>query len=293
MNMPRHRPPTDPEPFLFEMGSTSDVPEAPTMPHEPALRLWSRSKARLIAEYLRLFVLVTKHGTYIDGFAGPQVDEDCWSARRVLETEPDWLRHFHLCDISATAVKQLEALRAAHPGRDIHVYQADFNAKVDEILDVALAGKKEAAFCLLDQRTFQCRWATVEKLARFKQPSAYKIELFYFLANGWLDRAMAATTTPGGLEAIADWWGGDSWRPLRGAHHTVRARMLSDRFRNELGYRFAVPWQIYERGQGTPVMYYMIHATDHPVAPGLMARAYRSAVLGPSPPQLDLFTDMG
>lgn len=100
---------------------------------------------------------------------------------------------------------------------------------------------------------------------------------------------MAATTTPGGLEQIAAWWGSDSWRALRGAHHTVRARVLSDRFRNELGYRFAVPWQIYERGQGTPIMYFMIHATDHPVAPGLMARAYRSAVLGAAPPQLDLF----
>lgn len=263
------------------------------MPRGPTLRLWSLAKARLIAEYLRLFVLVTKHGTYIDGFAGPQVDEDCWSARRVLETEPDWLKHFYLCDISPTAVMQLEGLKLAHPDRDIHVYQADFNARVDEILDTALGGKREAAFCLLDQRTFECRWATVEKLARFKQPSAYKIEVFYFLANAWLDRAMVATTTPGGLVGISDWWGGDSWRTLRGAHHTVRARMLAERFRAELGYRFAVPWQIYERGQGTPVMYYMVHATDHPDAPGLMARAYHSSVLGPAPPQLNLFPEFG
>ena len=40
-------------------------------------RLWTSSKARLIERYLNLFVLITKDGTYIDAFAGPQeVDDD-------------------------------------------------------------------------------------------------------------------------------------------------------------------------------------------------------------------------
>ena len=30
-------------------------------------------------------------------------------------------------------------------------------------------------------------------------------------------------------------------------------------------------------------MYYMIHATDHPLAPGLMARAYKKAVFPKEP----------
>jgi hypothetical protein len=47
--------------------------------------MWTAHKARFIERYLYYFVLVTKHGTYIDGFAGPQQpdDADMWTAKRV------------------------------------------------------------------------------------------------------------------------------------------------------------------------------------------------------------------
>ncbi len=38
--------------------------------------LWTHNKAKLIERYLYYFVLVTKHGTYIDGFSGPQSPEN-------------------------------------------------------------------------------------------------------------------------------------------------------------------------------------------------------------------------
>ena len=49
--------------------------------------LWTQNKARLIQAYLQLFEYITKHGTYIDGFAAPQDAEhlDMWSAKLVLE----------------------------------------------------------------------------------------------------------------------------------------------------------------------------------------------------------------
>ncbi|MGD0833178.1 MAG: three-Cys-motif partner protein TcmP [Candidatus Dormibacteria bacterium] len=256
------------------------------------LPVWSHAKAQLIAEYLRLFVLITKHGTYIDGFAGPQANEECWSARHVLELSPPRLRHFFLCDAAPTAVRQLEDLRDAHPGRDIHILgPGDFNLLVDGILDPAVIGEKEATFCLLDQRTFECRWETVVKLARFKAEARYKIELFYFLANAWLDRAIAASTTLDGQAQVSAWWGSADWQVLRGQHHVKRAELVAERFRTELGYRYAVPREIYHDEQGTRVMYYMIHASDHPDAPNLMARAYASAVRPPAPLEPDLFPD--
>jgi hypothetical protein len=49
------------------------------------------------------------------------------------------------------------------------------------------------------------------------------------------------------------------------------------RFQDELGYKFAHAWPIYERRDGERIMYYMVHATDHEAAPDLMARAYRGA----------------
>lgn len=293
--MSRHRrpPPTATDSLLFDIGAPTTV-EMPAISHGGGLPVWSYAKARLIAEYLRLFILITRHGTYIDGFAGPQGNEECWAARHVLEIEPDWLRHFHLCDASPTAVSRLQELRAAHAGRDVRVIgPRDFNILVDGILDPELIGEKEATFCLLDQRTFECRWETVVKLARFKGKAGYKIELFYFLANAWLDRAIAASTTAGGQTLITEWWGSEGWKMLRGAHHLTRANMMAERFRTELGYRFAVPWEIYDREQGTLVMYYMVHATDHPAAPDLMARAYESAVRAPGPPQLGLFPELG
>jgi hypothetical protein len=42
------------------------------------------NKARLIYRYLFYFVLVTKHGTYIGGFAGPQGVQENWAAQLVL-----------------------------------------------------------------------------------------------------------------------------------------------------------------------------------------------------------------
>jgi hypothetical protein len=44
----------------------------------------------MISIYLRLFVYITKHGAYIDGFAGPQEPTmpEMWTAKLVLESEP-------------------------------------------------------------------------------------------------------------------------------------------------------------------------------------------------------------
>jgi three-Cys-motif partner protein len=283
--MPRHRPGPDDDLLPFDVAPAPHR-EEPVISHGGGLPVWSFAKARLIAEYLRLFILVTKHGTYIDGFAGPQANEECWSAKNVVEVEPPWLRHFHLCDANARAIAQLFELRAAHPDRDIHVYgPGDFNVLVDGIVIPDVIGETEATFCLLDQRTFECRWETVVKLAGYKE-RGYKIELFYFLANAWLDRALAASTTAEGRATITRWWGSDQWQQLRGAHHTTRARLVARRFQDELGYRFAVPFQIYDREEGTMVMYYMVHATDHPAAPDFMSRAYATAVRAPGPPQL-------
>ena len=52
--------------------------------------LWTQNKALLIQTYLRLFEMITKHGTYIDGFAAPQqaAHPDTWAAKLVLEMTP-------------------------------------------------------------------------------------------------------------------------------------------------------------------------------------------------------------
>jgi three-Cys-motif partner protein len=203
---------------------------------------------------------------------------DTWAARLVLESEPRWMRHFHLCDERRSQVDLLQQIKAALPlceyERNIEIYHGDFNSKIDDILASGDITDKEATFCLLDQRTFECRWATVEKLAKFKT-SGNKIEIFYFLANSWLDRALSAQKD---LDVLASWWGRADWTELRAMSRDERRDVLAGRFKRDLGYQSVKAWPIYERENGGAVMYYMIHATDHREAPILMSRAYRNTV---------------
>src|SRR4029077_7404036 len=92
----------DKQDALFE---NAPLPDRERLPAEPAVKsadfpVWTDNKAKFIMSYLRYFVLLTKHGTYIDGFPGPQeeCETDSWSAKLVLASEPQWIRHFHLCD---------------------------------------------------------------------------------------------------------------------------------------------------------------------------------------------------
>jgi hypothetical protein len=83
------------EPYLFDLlpaGSSQPKLKSISVP------LWTEQKARLIAEHVRLFTIVTKHGGYIDGFAGPQTGQRCasWAASEVVRIQPPLIRHLFL-----------------------------------------------------------------------------------------------------------------------------------------------------------------------------------------------------
>lgn len=254
--------------------------------------VWSEHKAQLIQRYLHYFVMITKHGTYIDGFAGPQKRGklDMWSARKVIESRPRWLRHFHLCELSPRSVKLLHEMKdaqeprvkAKEPKRDIEIHQGDFNVFVHELLARNSISEKEATFCLLDQRMFECEWSTVQALASHKKGGAAKIELFYFLPQHWFGRGYAAQRDKSVIER---WWGRDDWKDLAKYSDHERADILCDRFKKELHYAYAASWPIYTHAFGSRIKYHMVHASDHPEAVKLMARAYSKALDIPEPPE--------
>ena len=239
--------------------------------------LWTEHKAKLIRDYIRLFTMVTKHGTYIDGFAAPQQRDrkEICSANLVLQARPPWMREFWLCDRDPKGIQLLEEIKAdeALPKRRIEVLAGDFNERIHDILGAGTIKPTTATFALLDQRTFECDWATVQAIARHKQTR--KIEIFYFLATGWLDRSIAAVRKPETAERLSKWWGRDDWRDLRKIHSTVRGIDLAERFKTELGYTYAYAYPIHSQWRGGRIMYHMIHATDHSAASPLMQRAYR------------------
>lgn len=274
---------------LFRPEETTAGVILPEIPGSIAFPIHTRNKAALVAEYLKLFQQVTHHGTYIDGFAGPQApgDAESWSAHLVLDLEPLWLRHFFLYDVDAEKYAALMALRDAHPDKDVTVRLGDFNLLVDELLASNVIGAREATFSLLDQRTFECQWATVQKLARHK-PAPYKIELFYFLAHGWLDRAVRGVTR--NVDQLDRWWGGPGWQEFMEHRSGDRPMLFAERFQRELGYAFARAFPIYNAEEGGRTMYYMIHASDHAEAPRFMARAYQDVVRQARPlPQIEIF----
>lgn len=244
--------------------------------------VWTEGKARLIQEYLRLFTFVTKHGAYIDGFAAPQQRDrlDLCSANLVLENQPPWINRFWLCDKDPYGVEILEEVAERHrtAKRKIEVHPGDFNQSIHNILGSGLIKAKTATFALLDQRTFECAWDTVRTIAEFKRqldPDTTKIEIFYFLATGWLDRSIAAVRRPATAQKLDRWWGRNDWRMLQGMQGLHRANLFAARFKDELGYKHVYPYAIHDRGRHSRTMYHMIHATDHPEASPLMLRAYR------------------
>lgn len=241
--------------------------------------VWTEHKAQLIARYLRYFVFITKHGAYIDGFAAPKLEDNAgsWAAELVMNSEPRFLKEFYLCEIDPQRAQHLSALvdgQPEAPKRHFEVLIGDFNKEVDAILDSGRITDKKATFCLLDQYSCECHWKTLEKLAAHKAKGARKIELFYFLATGWLGRSLAASTK--NIDSPEQWWGRPDWRELIGLAGDGIAIRMCERFRDELAYRFVKAWPIYKKegGKGR-VMFHMIHASDHPEASKLMLRAYK------------------
>jgi three-Cys-motif partner protein len=263
--------------------------------------IWTENKAKLIQRYLYYFVLVTKHGAYIDAFAGPQRIHrpDAWAAKLVLEGQPKtfYLRHYYLIELDRKKIPLLETLKQEHALASpksriqIDIREGDCNSIIPELLVTRPISDREATFCLLDQRTFECHWATLQTLAGYKT-SGNKIELFYFLPNSWLPRAVSRMKN---IERLRQWWGRDDYADFLRSSQIKRLDQVCDRFRTELKYSYVTPFPIFEKKHGRRIMYYMIHATDHAAAPKLMTYAYNTAVLPPDPEEQFLLalTDAG
>ncbi len=274
---------THDETYLF------DIHALPTRERERCYksletRVWTHTKAQFIARYLKYFVFITKHGTYLDAFAGPQDFRKvkCWAARLVLRNKPRMLRHFILCEKGKKGLERLEKLKAKQPPKtDLRILAGDSNQTLLAYLQANPIKETEATFCLLDQRTFECNWDTVKAIAAHKT-KGNKIELLYFLAQGWLDRSLAALKR--NPEGVLTRWAGPKWKELVDAHPAERPDVLRRRFQEELGYRYAAYFPIFKKGSKTRIMFYLIHASDHDQAMGLMRRAYANEMKAHEPP---------
>lgn len=247
--------------------------------------IWTLHKANVIAKYIWLFTIITRHGVYIDGFAGPKNPDlqNSWAAELVVNLEPRRLRSIFLCDQDPRQVRSLQALVSSQydlTDRTYTVLEGDFNIKIDDILQSGVIGEKVATFCLIDQYSTECHWSTVKKIAEHKSKSSRKIEIFYFFPTGWLKRALSGfgpeTDTP------TLWWGDESWRDYLSESGEKLLIRMAEKFRDLLGYRFVKTYSIFEKEKGEGrIMFHMIHASDHPEAENLMVRAYKNVTQAP------------
>lgn len=267
---------------FYRSVSRSKPPHKTKFSEDP---IWTRNKAKLIEKYLRQFIQVTHNGAYIDGFAGPQRENgpDMWCAKLVLEITPRWLTKFFLFDARKSQVKRLQDLRDAQPPPDktkkererkIVVERGDCNVLIRDLLKTNPIRPKEAGFCLLDQWTIECDWSTLVEISRYKK-SAPKIEILYFLPSAWLTRALRNRKDKSRTQK---WWGRQDWKAVERMPSFNRMELFKERFKKELGYQSAEAFPIHKNGSRSQIMYYMIHATDHPIAPYLMQRAFRKAL---------------
>lgn len=273
------------EPTLFDVSDLSSATHVKKFRCSDGPPLWTRNKAQFIARYLKTFTFVTKHGTYIDAFAGPQHHETSdvsWSAKLVMETEPKWLRNFHLFELDEQKVLKLQELKELYltsapdiSKRSISVSAGDCNLMLPKFLQENPIKEKEASFCLFDQRSTECDWETVKCVANHKGSNGgNKIEIFYFLAQGWIDRAIKSWKIDV-EERCERWWGNsDCLEFLKLGSHD-RGRLMAERFKNELGYSYAYSFPIQQDGIQGRIMFWMVHASDHPRASDLMWQAYR------------------
>ena len=262
--------------WLYAESETPEVSRIIPPNFQKTIRpVWTENKARIVQRYLKLFTFITKHGLYIDGFAGPKFDRESCAAALIMENQPNWLRGFWLCDINPVKADFLESLVELAPveTKVFHVEHGDFNEGIDQLLLSGIVADKTATFALLDQYTSECKWSTVTKLATAK--STNKIELFYFFPSGWIGRAIAAIRQSSTEERMNEWWGNAGWKSIKGMHKEDAARLVTTRFRTELGYKHVFQYPIYDKQRQGRTMYHMIHAADHDEAPKLMGRAYR------------------
>jgi three-Cys-motif partner protein len=101
-----------------------------------------------------------------------------------------------------------------------------------------------------------------------------KIELFYFLPQGWIDRTIKSWRNDV-EDRCRTWWGNDGVMDFLKLCSFDRGMAMAKRFKVELGYKHSYPFPIQKEGERGSIMFWMIHASDHDRATTLMMQAYR------------------
>ncbi len=260
---------------------------------------WTIDKLEILRLYLRGgYVRIAGGGTYIDGFAGQGEGEYRGALRdgsAVVAAESDAFRALHLIEQDPTSNARLrDRLEQLAPRLRKRCYlhpASDCNIAIPELLDGGVIDRTKPCFAFLDPNSTELAWTTVERLAAYKtlvpkpdarrRPAECKVELWilfnthqaiYRLWTGNRTRypdSMSPATLDHVMGGRDAWW--DLWESRQPS--VALLQRYVDRL-YALGYTYVLPQPIRDPEDGR-IHYYMIHATDHPSALGLMRWAKR------------------
>ncbi len=266
---------------------------------------WTLNKLEVLDLYLKVFRRVAGNGSYIDGFAGTgevRIGGETLPGSATRAARSGVFKHLFLYERPSKAKQlrsYLDANLAERLSERCRVRGGDFNELVVEDLESGVIPVDKPCFAFLDQDSTQLDWATIERLATYKDlttdegaedtdeadSKVLKVELWILFNTHQAVMRLLPKHPPPGYEQSPEaqtldrimgdrnaWW--DLY--TAGVGPGQWAMRFAERLSGELGYGAAVPHRILDPKTGRP-QYYMIHASDHPAAFSFMRWAKREA----------------
>jgi len=256
---------------------------------------WTRLKLDMLREYLPAFTRASKSvgtTTYLDLFAGQVNNVDRETGDRIessveiaLRVDPLFtsLRFFE-----RDHAKELAAHIKSHfRGSDSAVIEGDANETIHESLTDGSLQRWAPTFAFIDPDGPDCWWTTLETLARFKERSQYKTELWMLFPVDMFTRFLRVD---GGdvrdidARRISDVFGTQEWQAIYEARRSGDLQPTDARFE----YVNLMRWRLehvlgYQRTHSFDFLntrrslYSMIFATDNAAGDRIMSSIYSAA----------------
>lgn len=178
---------------------------------------WSEAKLDILREYLKAFALASQRASeriYLDLFAGSfenkRRDGEGYfpgSPQIALDVKPAFTR-LAFFEKRNKAEALISSIQDAEPKEDVcwDVFSGDCNVTIDKGLNY-VAKRWAPAFAFLDPCGLQLKWATLEKLAKWKRNSKTKMELFILFNVSALPRVIGA----GNAKKLNELYGTKQW----------------------------------------------------------------------------------
>lgn len=250
---------------------------------------WSEAKLDILRDYLEAFALASQRASeriYLDLFAGSfenkRRDGEGYfpgSPKIALDVKPAFTR-LAFFEKRDKAKALISSIQDTEPNEDVcwKVFSGDCNVTIDKGLNY-VAKRWAPAFAFLDPCGLQLKWATLEKLAKWKRNSKTKMELLILFPDPALPRVIGAGYT----KKLNDLYGTKGWISIDQLRCNGSLDASSMRIELVNLYRWRLETILeYKKTHAIGIVdnnksiYTLIFATDHPAGDRIMEHVYKT-----------------